>query len=120
MREETQKIGDKLRPAAIDFNAVKLYYKTIGNSVPQANMIEMMDLMKTMIYEVAMERQDDPDVLLMCIRGLLMLISNEQMSEFSAQDLATQTLISFNEIIGLVLDDEKRNEIDLSKHEKVI
>ena len=82
--ESIQEIAETYKSLTIDFNAVKLFYKTLSSSVSQAQMFEMMDLMRTMIYEIAMERADDQEAQLMCIRGLLILISNEQITEYQA------------------------------------
>ena len=84
MIEKNKLITDLYSPLAIDFNAVKLYYKNLGNSVSQMDVMEMMDLMGTMINESIESCPEDQDVQLMCLRGLLILISNETITEYSA------------------------------------
>ena len=61
----------------VDYNAVKLYYKSLSNSMPMPQLFEMMEVMNTMILEAYLSREDEEDVKLMSIRGLLLLLANE-------------------------------------------
>ena len=56
----------------------------------------------------------------MCVRGLLLLLANEQISEYTAQDLTTQILQLFYDILEKSVSEEKRDDQELGNHSKEI
>ena len=80
----------------------------------------MIEVMTEIIVTEYENDEDDTTKHLMCIRGLLMLVLNQQLSRDRGQMTATRIMTQFNKIISRGVPASKRKTVQLSEHPYMI
>ena len=105
----------------VDSSAVKYYFKSLRNvSTDEESFWNMIEVMTEIIITEFENDEDDATKHLMCIRGLLMLVLNQQLSRDRGQPTAARIMTQFNKIISKGVPASKRQTVQLSEHPYMI
>ena len=90
---EREAMEQKYSILNVDSSAVKYYFKSLKNvSTDEESFWNMIEVMTEIIITEYDNDEDDTTRHLMCIRGLLMLVLNQQLSRDRGQMTATRIL----------------------------
>ena len=105
----------------VDSSAVKYYFKSLRNvSTDEESFWNMIEVMTEIIITEFENDEDDSTKHFMCIRGLLMLVLNQQLSRDRGQPTAARIMTQFNKIISKGVPASKRQTVQLSEHPYMI
>lgn len=111
----------KMRSVSIDYKAVKLYFKQLKESISNRDHNQELILQMTELLHHEMAQPDVEQVSqLMCLRGLLMLMHNDQFSDFDWFDVSNEILELFLQLFSKAADNAHREIEDLEKHDLIV
>ncbi len=111
----------QMRALSIDYKATKLYFKLLKESLHNKDHNQELIVQMTELIHHEMTQPDPTQVLhLMCLRGLLMLMHNDQFSDFDWFEISNEILELFLELFAKAADLSHREIIDLEKHDLVV
>lgn len=107
----------KMLPLAIDYQAVAYFFKSL-KTIPDSEGFTLADAVSIMtqliIAEWASQASEDSQTSqLMCLRGLLALIHNENFGDYDSQDSSTSILKAIMDVLGKDVSHENRQKITL-------
>lgn len=119
--ETRARIAAQLQPLAIDLQAVKFYFKQLRNIPDQTEegYMENVEVLLDVIDDLTTASEEERSRL-MCARGLLLLMHNEQFSDYQAAPVTQKILSSLQYVLKQAVPEGARTEMDLSKQHMVI
>lgn len=79
-----KELMQKFSPLAIDLTAVKDFFGRVKLAIDDDDVYwESIGIMAELIEHIYKENEEDPATQLMCVRGLLILLINEHLADFS-------------------------------------
>lgn len=102
----------KFEPLAIDMVAVRLFMTKVKSTLTdEQSFWESIEIMVEIILHEYETSEYDPITQLMCIRGLFILMLNEQFSDYMGQAVSEKILAMVLEIMGDALTDGDMQDV---------
>ena len=121
MLEERELMMKKYAPLNLDSSAIKFFFKSLRQiSGDEETFWQSIEIMVEIIINEFENSDDDPYKQLMCIRGLIILILNEQVARDRGQEAGTRIIQTMNNTLGKAVSHEKRKNTQLSQHPIVV
>ena len=101
MLAEREKMTAKYEPLNFDQAAIKFFFKSLRlSSGDEESFWQQIETTVEIIINEFDNSNDDPYKQLMCIRGLIILILNEQVARDRGQEAGTRILRTMNNTLG--------------------
>lgn len=111
----------RMRQLSIDYKATKLYFKLLKESLHNKDHNQELILQITELIHHEMTQPDASQLVhLMCLRGLLMLMHNDQFSDFDWFEISNEILELFLELFAKPADASHREVKELEQHALVV
>lgn len=107
-----KEMRQKFEPLAIDMVAVRLFMTKVKSTLTdEQSFWESIEIMVEIILHEYETSEYDPITQLMCIRGLFILMLNEQFSDYMGQAVSEKILAMVLEIMGDALTDGDMQDV---------
>ena len=117
MLAERDEMIEKYAPLNLDSSAIKYFFKHLRmSSGDEESFWQQIETTVEIIITEFDNSDDDPYKQLMCIRGLIILILNEQVARDRGQEAGTRILQTMNNTLGKAVSQESRKNKQLSQH----
>lgn len=107
-----KEMRQKYEPLAIDMVAVRLFMTKVKSTLTDEHSFwESIEIMVEIILHEYETSEYDPITQLMCMRGLFILMLNEQFSDYMGQAVSEKILAMVLEIMGDALSDGDMQDV---------
>lgn len=107
-----KEMRQKFEPLAIDMVAVRLFMTKVKSTLTdEQSFWESIEIMVEIILHEYETSEYDPITQLMCVRGLFILMLNEQFSDYMGQAVSEKILAMVLEIMGDALTDGDMQDV---------